>query len=199
MRSTPRTCPSMRCKRLRSRPFGRAPTAGCSGGRAVCDFEELELRASPVSATRQHAGADRRLHSRDQPDDARDRGTRQRGPLCRGVRPIRGVGRYIAMLVRRGRRHRSLTDRQAALLLGRTNADGPQLRPAPYASAHLTPGRASTARGHSSRPPSTRPAAVARCARPSNASPSAGCQVAKVAVARKVLTSASTACATDAA
>jgi hypothetical protein len=105
-----------------------------------------------------------------------------------GVCPIKGVGPYTAMLVI-GEvgdvgRFRSAPP---PLRLGQPDADRALIRRHGAARAHLQ-ARWRCA-GRSSRPPRSPTSLAGRCARPSSGSPERrGRKIAKVAVARKVLT-----------
>ena len=99
---------------------------------------------------------------------------------------------------RRGRRHQPLPHRPPPLLLGRADADRPQLRRQGPPRA-TSPARAPRhCAGHSSRPPSTPPPAAARCASATSGSPNAA--AARSPRSRSLARSspsATTACATE--
>ena len=135
---------------------------------------ELELREGPAAAARQPAVADRRLRPRDRCRPAAEIDQRAKAdPYVEVLCQIRGIGRYIAMLVIAEVGDISaLPLRPPPLRLGRADPDRPQLRRQGPARPHHRPGLAGAALGARSRPPSTPPAAAARCATPTSGSAS---------------------------
>jgi hypothetical protein len=121
----------------------------------------------------QHPGADRRLHARDGRHRPRDRHPRQRRPYVPVLCQIRGVGRYIAMLV-----IAEVGDITRFASAGGCARGSAWRRPCAAATARrasgTSPARAARrCAGRWSRPPSTPPAAAAPCATATSGSPSA--------------------------
>ena len=161
-------------------------------------LEELELRESPRrrldSTLALIADFTREINQTTREIDARAKDDPYVEVLCQ----IRGVGRYIAMLViaEVGDVTRFQTARQLCSWAGMTR---PCAAPtsAPDSGTSRIRARRRCA-GRSSRPPSTPPAAAARCARRSSGSPSGAAARSPRSRSRaRSSPSASTACATE--
>jgi transposase len=161
-------------------------------------LEELELRESPRrrldSTLTLIADFTREIELTTREIDARADEDPYVEVLCR----IRGVGRYIAMLViaEVGDIGRFQTARRLCSWAGLT----PTVRSSDQRTrlGHISHQGSRRCAGRWSRPPSTPPAAAARCARPSSGSPSAAAARSRKSRSRaRSSPSASTACATE--